>query len=198
VAGFSATDSASADRFGASSGNLLSGNGGTGVSDIQQDYYAAIEQFMAFQDGKGQPLLSPETIAAGVVIIYPASSTQIFEQAFMQLRQGITLTSSGVRGTAGGYVQESNIVQDSSRNVDLWGSPRLDATNGIDWYVFLKNPPKKATFVLDREGVQEFSSLEGDNNGDHTRDTGEEYIQWERRAGAGWALPHAAIKINNS
>jgi len=45
--------------------------------------------------------------------------------------------------------------------------------------------------------VQEFTSLEGDNNSDRTRDTGEEYVQWERRAGAGIALPFGAIKVNN-
>jgi len=88
----------------------------------------------------------------------------------------------------------TNLVHDSGRDVELWGTSRL-ATG--DWYVFLRNPPKKATFLLTREGVQEFSSLEGDNNGDHTRDTAEEYVQWEERSGAGIALPFGAIKINN-
>jgi len=181
----------------AASGNLLTGNGITTTSDIQADYYAAIEQFMDFKDGKSQPLLSPEIVGGGSVIIHAAADTQAMEQAFMQLRQGITVDNTGVRTAGTGGVAtsaESNVILDSSRNVDLWGTPRL-ATG--DWYIFLKNAPKKPTFILDREGVQEFSSLEGDNNGDHTRDTAEEYIQWERRAGAGIALPFGAIKIDN-
>ena len=195
VSGFSATDGDSAARFGITNGNLLTGSGVTTVHDVQADYYGALEQFMGFQDGKSQPLLSAETVNAGTIIIHAAADTQIMEQAFLQVRQGIGMDVAGARGgTVLAPSADTNLVHDSGRNVQLWGSSRL-ATG--DWYVFLANPPKKATFVLDREGVQEFSSLEGDNNGDHTRDTAEEYIQWERRAGAAWALPHAAIKINN-
>ena len=105
----------------------------------------------------------------------------------MQQRQGI------VKGSDAGTTP-SNLVLDANRNVTLWGSNRITDN---DYYIFLKAAPKKATFILDREGVREFSSLEGDNNSDHTRNTGEEYVQWERRAGAGIALPYSAIKVNN-
>jgi hypothetical protein len=85
-------------------------------------------------------------------------------------------------------------VQDTSKNVELWGTPRCDQDAG-DWYIFLKGAPTQACFFLDREGVIELSSLEGDNNGDHTRSTGKEYIQWESRSGAGVALPYAGIAV---
>jgi hypothetical protein len=186
-AAFFATTAGGANRFGVSSGNLLTGSGVASVSAIRTDYYNAIEQWKQFQDGKGQPLLSDEVIDSGVIIIHGAANTEAFEEAFLQRRQGEVL------GTDAGTTP-SNLVQDASRNVTLWGSQRVSDN---DWFVFLKNPPKKATFLLDREGVQEFQSLEGDNNGDHTRDTGEEYVQWERRAGAGIALPFSAIKVNN-
>ena len=189
-----------ADRFGVSGGNLLTGSGITNIASVQNDYYEAIEQFKQFQDGQGQPLLSDETIDAGVCILHAAEDTEVMEQTFLQQRQGIGYTAAGIPATgtpASGVLavsSESNLVHDSSRNVQLWGTSRL-ATG--DWYVFLKNPPKKATFFLSREGVQEFTSLEGDNNGDHTRTTGEEYVQWEERAGAGIALPYGTIKVNN-
>ncbi len=195
---FSTTDGSSANRFGVSNGNLLTGATILAVSDIQEDYYAALEQFMAFQDGKGQPLLSKETIDGGVIIIHAAADTEIMERSFLQVRQGFGVTAAGLiageSDTGVGSAALTNVVKDASRNVLLWGTPRL-ATG--DWYVFLQNPPKKATFALEREAVQEFSSLEGDNNGDHTRDTAEEYVQWERRLGAGIALPYSAIQINN-
>ena len=182
-----ATTAGGANRFGVSSGNLLTGGGVASVSAIRTDYYNAIEQFKQFQDGKGQPLLSDEIIDAGVVIVHGAANTEAFEEAFMQQRQGI------VKGTDAGTTP-SNLVLDANRNVTLWGSNRITDN---DYYIFLKAAPKKATFILDREGVREFSSLEGDNNSDHTRNTGEEYVQWERRAGAGIALPYSAIKVNN-
>ena len=105
----------------------------------------------------------------------------------LEVRQGEVLgTDAGTTPT--------NLVQDASRNVTLWGSQRI-ADN--DWFVFLKNPPKKATFFLDRKGVQEESAVRGENNSDLVRDTGEEYIQWHSRSGAGIALPFAAMKVNN-
>ena len=180
-----ATTAAGVNRFGVSSGNLLTGSGVATTSAILTDYYAGIEQFLLFQDGKGQPLLSSELVDQGVVCVHAAADLEAFEEAFLQKRQGTIGAASGT---------PSNVVQDASRNVTLWASSRL-ATG--DWYMFLKAAPKKPTFLLDREGVQEFTSLEGDNNSDHTRSTGEEYIQWERRAGAGIALPYGAIKVNN-
>jgi len=186
-AAFFATTAGGAARFGATGGNLLTGTGIATSAAILADYYSAVEQFLLFQDGKGQPLLSPEAIAAGTLIIHAAADLEAFETAFLQLRQGRVL------GTDAG-VTPSNIIVDSSRNVQLWGSPRI-ATG--DWFIFLLSSPKLPTFLLNREGLQEFTSLEGDNNSDHTRTTGQEYIQWELRQGAGIALPYGAIQINN-
>lgn len=182
-----ATTAGGANRFGVSSGNLLTGSGVASASALRTDYYNAIEQWKQFQDGKGQPLLSDELIDAGVIIIHGAANTEAFEEAFLQKRQGV------VKGTDAGTTP-SNLVQDASRNVQLWGTSRITDN---DWYVFLTAAPKLPTFLLDREGVQEFTSLEGDNNSDHTRNTGEEYVQFERRAGAGIALPIGTIKVNN-
>ena len=194
VAMFSATDGAGNARFGFSGGNIVSSTGVSTIHDIQTDYYGALIRFMEFQDGKGQPLLSPETIDAGTVIIHAAGATKLMEDAFLSKRTGIGLDAAGAPGgTVVAAAATTNLVHDSSRNVTLWPTSRL--TTDTTWYIFLRAAPKKPTFILDREGVQEFSSLEGDNNGDHTRDTAEEYIQWERRAGAGIALPYGAIRV---
>lgn len=190
-ANFFATTAGGANRFGVSSGNLLSGYSVASVSQLLQAYYTAIKQFILFKDGKGQPLLSPETVASGVMIIHAADDLQIFEQAFNQVRQGVLGPDNGADAVTS--VSVSNVVRDSSRNVQLWATPRL--TTSGDWYMFLLNPPKKPTFLLDREGLQEFTSLEGDNNSDHTRSTAQEYVQWELRQGAAVALPYGAIKV---
>lgn len=187
-----ATTAGGAARFGATNGNLLTGAGVASVSSILSNYYAALEQFMLFQDGKGQPLFRDDVVAQGVVIIHGAANTEIFETAFLQKRQGVLGPDNTTDPVTS--VQVSNIVQDASRNVMLWPTARITDN---DWFVFLRNPPKKATFLLDREGVREFEALEGSNNSDHVRNTGQEYVQWERRAGAGIALPYGAIKINN-
>jgi phage major head subunit gpT-like protein len=184
-ASFFATTAGGVNRFGVSSGNLLTGNGVASVSVILQDYYRSLAQFRLFQDGKGQPLFAQEIVDRGVVVVHGAANLQVFEQAFLQRRQGTLGSASGT---------PSNVVQDASRNVILWPTARITDN---DWFVFLLEPPKKATFLLDRQGIVEYSSLVGDNNSDRTRDTGEEYVQWERRAGCGIALPYGAIKVDN-
>ena len=183
-----ATTAGGADRFGVSSGNLLTGSGVASVSAIRTDYYNCIEQWKQYTDGKGQPLLSDETVDSGIVLVHSAADTEAMEEAFMQRRQGEVYGSNTAAATP------SNLVQDASRDVTLWGTQRL-ATG--DWYAFLKNPPKKPTFFMDRKGIMEESSLRGENNGDMTRTTGEEYLQWHSRSGAGIALPFGAIKVNN-
>lgn len=185
-----ATTAGGAARFGASSGNLLTGTGVASATTIIADYYTAIEQFMAFQDGKGQPMFSADRIDAGVVLIHGSDLTQKFHEAFYQLRQGFVYGSNTAAATP------SNVVIDSSRNVELWGTSRLNGTN--DFFLFLKDAPIQPTFILDRQAPQEFTALEGDNNSDSNRDTGQEYIQWEARMGGGIALPYAAIKVANS
>lgn len=182
-----ATTAGGVARFGISSGNLLTGTGVASTATVLADYYSVLMQFLQFQDGKGQPLLNAGIVDQGLIIVHSAADLDVFEAAFLQKRQGSVL------GTDAG-VTPSNVVIDASRNVELMASSRL-ATG--DWYAFLRAAPKKATFALDREGLREFQSLEGDNNSDHVRDTGEEYVQWELRMGAGIALPYAAIKVNN-
>lgn len=181
-----ATTAGGAARFGATSGNLLTGTGIATAAAVTTDYYRAIVQFGLFQDGKGQPLLSPELIGRGVLVVHALADTEVFEAAFLQKRQGRDLSGVGVT--------PSNVVMDASRNVELWGSPRL-ATG--DWYVALKDSPEKPFAMLDREGVKEFEALEDSNNSDHVRNTGQEYVQWETRQGAVIALPYGIIKINN-
>jgi hypothetical protein len=184
---FNATDGDGGNRFGVSGGNIVAGGAGVGSgTNIQSDFYEAIERFKAFQDGKGQPLLSDETIDSGFIICHPAEHTEAFESAFMQTRRGDTVGTASALGAA------TNLIQEANRNVTLWGTQRMTGNN---YAIFLRNPPKKPTFLLDREGVQEFTSLEGDNNSDHTRNTGEEYVQWEVRQGAGVALPFAAMQV---
>ena len=91
-------------------------------------------------------------------------------------------------------LQESQTDAQEARQSDvaLWGTQRLTDN---DWWVFLKNPPKKACFLQTREGLSEkFATMD---NSDHSRDTDEEYIQWKWRGTAGIALPYGVCKIDN-
>lgn len=175
-----------AGRFQASGGNIVSTSGVSLSSQILADYFSAMARFAAFKDrAGGQPLWAPSVIDQGVIIIHSSEDVEVFEEAFLQRRQGRVL------GTDAGTTP-SNIVQDASRDVDLWGTSRIPTG---EWYIFLKGSPKKAVFHLMRQDVMEASALEGDDNSDHTRDTGMEYLQWEMRSGAGAGLPYGTIQV---
>lgn len=185
VAMFSTTDGSGSARFGATNGNLLTGSGVTAAS-ILTDFYAALEQFMSFQDTEGQPLLGDSVLREGMIIIHPVEITEAMETAFRQKQQIGDATAGG---------SKSNLIQDTAKSVELWANPRL--TDANDWYIFLADPPKQPTFFLEREPVQEETALMEDNNSDRVRSTAEEYIQWWSRSGAGIALPYGAIKVSN-
>ena len=190
VAMFSATDAAGRDRFGVSGGNIVTGTGVASLSTIVDDYYSAMQRFRQYTDRpvNGQPRFNPSILDGGVYIIAPAQLEQVMEEAFRQLRQGILI------GTDAG-VTPSNVILDTNRGINFWFTSEL--TDASDWYIGLVEG-QQPTYFLNREGVREFSAVEGDNNSDHVRNTGEEYMQWEMRAGAGIGLPDAIIKVNNS
>ncbi len=181
-------------RFGQSAGNELTPTGVSGAIDVLRDYYLAMNLFRDYQDGQGQPLHSGDVIDQGTVVVYPLEMSEVMEMAFLQKRTATGISAAGdITGTLIGAAATTNLTHDSGKDVTLWPSPRLTVAD--DWYIFLKGA-KKSMFYVTREEVQEFSSLEGDNNGDHTRDTAEEYIQWEQRSGAGIGLPYDVIKMN--
>lgn len=186
---FSTTDGSGNNRFGASNGNLLTGNGVSTTAAIKSDYYAGLNQYKQFKDRpvNGEPLLTPDTVDKGMLIIHSSADEEAFDEAFKQKRQG------QVMGTDAGTTP-SNVILDSSRNVQLWGSSRIPTG---DWYMFLMDAPKKPTFTLNRMSLQQQTALEGEGNSDSVRDTHIEYIQWWLRRGAGIALPYAALKVNN-
>lgn len=187
-ANFFAATAGGAARFGVSGGNIVSGSGVATVSQVLTDYYSSIVRFLTMQDGKGQRLHPSSRIDQGVLIIHSAADLKVFEEAFMQQRQ------SSVHGSNTAASTPSNVVIDSSRNVELWAMSEL-ATG--DWYVFLKGSPIKPTFVVERSPIEVEQSFVGDRPGDMTNTTAIEYIQWTQRLGGGINLPYGALQVNN-
>lgn len=194
---FATTDGGGGNRFGASSGNLLTGGGVASAAAVKSDFYAAMEQFYAFQDGKGQPLWNSSIIDQGFVVLFGSANIEVMQEAFVQRRQGFTFNNTGSTTATSGIVggnTPSNVILDSQHDVTLWPTSRI---TGNDIFILLKGSPMPPLFLLDRKGVTQESALRGENNSDYVRDTGMEYQQWHSRSGAGVALPFGAIQINN-
>lgn len=176
---FATTANGSA-RFGASSGNLLTGTGVASTSAIQTDLFTAWSQFRKFQDTEGQPLWPAETLNRGVVILYGSANEQAFRQAFAQMF---------IQGSS---AAPSNVILDTRMNIELWNSPRITDN---DWFVFMANAPKKAIFQQVRQAPRDM--MADMQNSDFTRATKIKSMQFDARYGFGVSLPLAAIKVNN-
>lgn len=184
VAFFSATDGRGLDRFNVSGGNLVATSGVADPMAIIADYYTAIERYKTMKDDHGQPLHDDQAIDSGMVVVYGAHNTKVFEQAFEQRRLGELIAGTD------GVATPTNILHDAARNTRLWGTQRITDDS---WGVFMSNPPKKSCFVQSRAGLEEkFATMD---NSDSARDRDEEYIQWKLRGNAGIALPYGAVKV---
>jgi len=178
------SDGASADRFGVTSGNLLTGTGVTTTAQIQADFYSGLEQFALFQDTKGQPFFEPDVNNMSILIYAAVADSKIFSESFNS-----HLVHSVVSATGAAV---SNVILNSGVPVEFRFTPRL-ATG--DWYMFRKDAPVKAIFTQRREPLREAVATE--ENSDSARDTGNEYIQFVERLGIGLLEPYATLKIDN-
>ena len=171
-------------RFGSANGNIVGSFAVTSVAAVLDGYYAGLVRLTDFQDTQGKPLWNPSVIDGGVVLIHSNKDEKVFEEAFKQKVQGAPATiAAGV----------SNVVQDASRNVTLWSTQRVSTGTA---FMFLKNVPVKACFLMNRRGVRELSSLADMNNSDRVRTTGMEYVQWDLRQGAGINVPYGAVQLS--
>lgn len=176
---FAATAGGSA-RFGVTSGNLLTGNGVASPADIIRDYYRALQQFILFQDTKGQPLHDPGVAERGIMVVYGAANKEVFERAFYgTIQQGI---NAGI----------SNPLKDSGKNFELWETPRISDN---DWFVFLTGNPLKPTAQFEKDGLETTEADWSNSDEARTQDVG--YFQAKARYGYVVNLPYTAIEVNN-
>ena len=200
---YSATDGASAARFGVAASGIYGGNivAGTGVASgdaIRNDFWAAYGAFLMFQDKQSQPLFDAGKVNKFTILYHP-SREQTFREAF---RQGIT--GLIIAGAAGGHVGAGtavaaaaveNTLKESGATFDLWPSQRLTDTS--DWYIFadVKGVSHRAIFQQNRDPLEVHVAT--DDNSDLVRTTGIKSITWECRQGFGVSIPYNTIKVNN-
>lgn len=178
---YSATHGDGTNRFGVSGGNIISGSGVGSSAAVRTDVFNALELFARFQDTKGEPLMSPEIIEAGMTLVYNIQNYQLLAEALIQSR------------TLDGGAALTNIVLDSGLKITLWGTQRVTDN---DMYIFVNEASVKPLFQLERKPLQErFADM---TNSDWARDTGYRYLQYKARRGYGLNLPHSTVKINNA
>lgn len=188
---YATVDGASAARFGATNGNLLTGNGVATASAIRGDIWSSIQQFKLFQDTEGQPLFTDAELDEGFVVVAGAHLESIMTEALL-----LPSVAYPIRNVAGAEnvaaVAAPNSLGVAGKNLSIWHTQRI-TTNDI--FVFMRGCWVRPIFSQLREPLQEeFANMDNDSL---SRRTGEEYIQWHFRKGYGVNLPIGTVKIDN-
>lgn len=195
-ASFFATTAGGSNRFGVSGGNIVTGSGVSTAQDVRNDVYNGIERFHQFQDGEGQPLWPEALLDRGYTLIYNVANDQLVKEALVQSRTLQHIAGSTIEGSAGTGenvgAAVTNIIMDAGMSLTLWPTQRISDN---DMFLFANGSPIKAVFEQMRRPLTE--SVATAENSDQSRDTKEEYVQWDERFGVGLALPYQAIQINN-
>ena len=183
---FSTTSDGSTARFGATSGNSLTGTG-TSQSQLETDFFSVMAQFKLFQDTEGQPLWDKRTLDSPVTIMYAANGT--LEQNFASVFER-EITHSVQSSTGAGV---SNVIKAKGYVVRLVSTQRL---TGNSWYATLEGVDVKPVFSQLRQSPAELNA--DFPNSDATRKTGFKGMGFYGRYGFGVSVPYASIKVTNA
>lgn len=189
---FSATDGASANRFGVSGGNIISGTGVASVAAIQNDIASAIVRAQAFTDTEGQPFYGDSVEEEGYTIVASYQNMFVFKKAIEQMRPLVVVQNvAGTENVAAAAT--SNALQDTGlKPAQLILSPYK---TGNDWSLWLHAAPVKAIFQQTRQAMQ-YTQINRHNNG-WCFDNKMAGWDWDWREGYGTNDPIGAIMVDN-
>ena len=176
-----ATTAGGSNRFGVSSGNLISGGGVSTSALVRTDFWNAVQQGMQFQDTEGEPLLSEGVIDSGVTVIFNAANLEVFLEAFKQTR---TLNSAAVTNT---------VLEGYGGSVKLWPTARITDN---DWFIFFGSESVQRPVF---ETVRQAPRLIEEDRANSERARRQRIFSTilDMRSGYGVNLPYGAIKLNN-
>lgn len=187
-----ATTAGGSARFGATNGNLLTGNGVASAAAVRADFWAGMEQFQLFQDTEGEPLLDDSELDAGVTIVHGAANNEVFAEAFKQGRTVEIVTNQAGSENVGGAAV-TNTILESGQKITRWSTQRISDN---DWFMFLDAPSvPKPVFEQVRQAVRVF--MENRSNSRAARRSKREAILVDMRAGYGVGPAYGTLKVNN-
>jgi len=185
---YSATDGAGLDRFGVVGGNVYSAGGSSmaNAASFIAAYFGAVGQAKQWQDGKGQPLWSPDVLEAGTVVIVGAHNELVANQA---RAQNFVFQTAGGAGAA-----PSNVFLDAKTKIDIWPTQRIAAGND-DGFVHFVGVEHKAIVHTRVQGTRYIFARP--ETSDWCRTWRKYLMFWDCVEGYGVGEAFSTIKIDN-
>lgn len=178
----------STTRYGSSGGNALTQTSSwTTVQNLITDIMAAKRRYLDFTDTESEPFWDPSDIEAGVTCFHGTDVTQVVEEVkrmnFVPIGANTATSNAGV----------SNVLMAGGLGVTWVNSQRITDTAA---YLFLRGVPVEKRPLVRQIRKAPTEQIGNYETSDHTRDTGEPYIQFHSREGWGSMLAIATIRIS--
>lgn len=174
-------------RYGRSAGNTVSQSGSTTVQQLTTDLYGAHQAFQEMQNTKNQPYHDLADLA-NISVFYGTTLNLLINQAQYLTRVPWEQTT----GTNGTGQTPTNLLNEGGVRFTYVGSQRITDSK---LYLFLPDLPVERRPLIRqvRKGQQEAQGNLATS--DHTRNTGQPYIQFDSREGWGSAEAVSTIRI---
>jgi len=172
-------------RYGSASGNVVTQTGSTTVQQIITDAYSVRRRFLEFQDTESQPFFDSADVGS-MRVFHGPSLELVVRQARYQTRP------ASVIGTAGAAV--TNIALEDAGMEFAWTSNQRVTNTRL--YYFLRGIPGDQRPLL-RQVRKGMNEAQGNwATSDHTRDTGQPYVQFDSREGWGSINARSTIRVS--
>jgi hypothetical protein len=173
-------------RFGIATGNQFNNTGQT-VNAVLNDIFTIKQTYINMQDTQNQPLWDPTQIQRnGFRLFYGPALTLVMAQAakanIVPIGPNTATSNAGV----------TNVLLADGTPIGFEINQRI---TGNSFYAWLQGlPVEKRGFIRQiRQGF--FESIANWETSDHTRDTGELYLQYKDREGYGLGVVFNTVKV---
>ena len=169
-------------RFGDAGGNVVGQTGVTTVQDVITDLFSVHERYQDFQNTESQPFWDPID-TQNIAVFYGTNLNLVMQQAKNQTRPHSVVSTTGAATT--------NLVLEGDVSFTFTASQRITNNN---YFCFLRGLPSYMRPIVRQVRKGETEAQGNFATSDHTRDTGEPYVQFDSREGWGSALAIATIR----
>lgn len=183
----------SASRYGVSGGNVLSSQGTSTIQQIITGLMNVYRRNLDFKNTESQPLWNDRE-AKKFSIFYGTAITLVMNQALTQMNTYWRIAGSSATNDVSTQSTMDNVLKTAALDLRGINSQRITDSQ---YYCFLRGLPnyKKPIFWQVREPF--FEAYATWDNSDRVRDTGEEYLQFKSRGGAGIPVAYAAVNVSS-
>src|SRR3990167_1224945 len=174
-------------RYGSSRGNAGGGTGTTIVQDVITDIFGVKRRLIEFQNTESQPFWDPTDIDRGLTIFHGSSLTLVMEQAKSMIVTPLAASTATSNAGISNSLQNAGFVPNFVNSQRITNSSYYCWLNGVDG-------PQRPLFRQVRKAMTE---AQGNwSTSDHTRDVGEQYVQFDSREGWGSPLAIATVRVS--